>query len=62
MEGYSLDENRPTPYMVIDNFDEWGREGVYSGGYEDCQNFIAEQDDATIAGMYDIVPNPYWDA
>lgn len=58
--GYSLDPNRPTPYRVIDNFDDWGREGVYAGTYEDCQAFIAEQPDCNILGMYDIIPNPYF--
>ena len=60
--GYSLDPNRPTPYKVIDNFDDWGREGVYSGSYEDCQAFIAEQSDSDIIGMYDIILNPYFNS
>ena len=53
----NLDPNRPTPYVVIDNFDEVGREGVYSGPYEDCVEFVASQPDADISGLYDIVPN-----
>lgn len=57
--GYSLDPNRPTPYKVIDNFDDWGREGVYVGTYEDCQAFIVEQLDCDdLLEMYDIIPNP----
>lgn len=55
--SYSLDPNRLTPYKVIDNFDDYGRQGVYSGSYEDCQNFIAEQEDSFCIGMYDIIPN-----
>ena len=55
--NYNLDSNRLTPFKVIDNFDEWGREGVYSGSYEDCQNFIASQEDSFCSGMYDIIPN-----
>jgi len=55
--AYSLDPERKRTHVVIDNFDECGREGVYSGSYEDCMEFIAEQSDANIAGMYDIVPN-----
>ncbi len=27
MSSYLLDPNRETPYVVIDNFDEAGREG-----------------------------------
>ena len=58
--GYSLDPNRPTPFKVIDNFDECGREGVYAGTYEDCQAFIAKQSDCSnMPGMYDIVPNSF---
>ena len=55
--NYSLDKNRPTPYVVVDNFDEAGRCGVYAGTYEDCEAFVAEQGDCCIIGMYDIVPN-----
>ena len=55
--SYSLDPKRPTPYIVIDNFDDYGREGVYAGTYEDCQAFIAEQPDSYICCTYDIVPN-----
>lgn len=58
--SYSLDPNRPTPYKVIDNFDDYGREGVYAGSYNNCNAFIAEQSDSDICGMYDIVPNPYY--
>ena len=58
--NYSLDPKRPTPYIVIDNFDDCGREGVYAGTYEDCQAFIAEQPDSCICNMYDIVPNIYF--
>lgn len=57
MPNYSLDLNRPMPYKVIDNFDECGRQGVYAGSYEDCLEFIAEQDDSEIIGMYHIVLN-----
>ena len=35
----NLDPNRPTTHVVIDNFDEIGREGVYTGSYEDCVEF-----------------------
>ena len=55
MSAYSLDLDRPTPYVVIDEFDDIGREGCYAGSYEDCEAFIAEQDD--IMNMYKIVPN-----
>ena len=42
--GYSLDLNRPTPYIVIDNFDAWGREGVYAGTYEeDVYDYISHK-------------------
>ena len=54
MASYSLDPNRKTPYKVIDNFDEVGKEGVYAGELEDCQNFINEQSDGCIG--YDIIP------
>lgn len=57
MEKYSLDPNRPTPYVVVDHFDEIGEEGVYAGSYDDCQAFIAEQSDSGIMGMYEIVHN-----
>ena len=57
MANYKLDLDRPRPYVVIDNFDEYGRNGVYSGSYEDCQAFVAAQEDSDIIGMYDIVPN-----
>lgn len=55
--SYNLNPNRPIPYKVIDNFDNICGEGVYAGSYEDCQNFIAEQPDADICGMYNIIPN-----
>lgn len=57
MAQYSLDPNRPTPYVVVDYFDEDGREGVYAGSFDDCQAFVAEQADSSIMGTYDIVPN-----
>jgi hypothetical protein len=53
----NLNPNRKCTHVVIDNFDIVGREGVYSGSYEDCIEFIQEQGDADIIGMYDIVPN-----
>lgn len=59
--SYSLDPQRPRPYVVIDYFDAIGREGVYSGSFEDCQAFISEQPDADISGMYDIIKNPHYD-
>ena len=55
--SYSLDINRPTPYVVVDHFDAIGEEGVYAGTYEDCEAFIAEQGDSPIIGMYEIVLN-----
>jgi len=58
--NYSLDPDRPTPYIVIDNFDDYGKQGVYAGTQEDCEAFIAEQSDCTIIGMYDIIPNPHY--
>lgn len=40
---YSLDPNRETPYQVVDYTDEVGREGIYAGSLEDCQEFLTEQ-------------------
>ena len=57
MASYSLDKDIETPFVVIDYFDECGREGVYEGSREDCQAFIAAQGDSFCIGMYDIVPN-----
>ena len=54
----NLDSNRIRTHKVIDYFDEVGREGVYSGSYDDCAEFIAEQSDNFCKGMYDIIPNP----
>ena len=53
----NLNPNRKRTHVVIDNFDIVGREGIYSGSYEDCMEFIQEQGDTDIIGMYDIVPN-----
>lgn len=50
----NLDPNRITSHKVIDYTDEIGKEGVYIGSFEDCQEFISEQGD-TIG--YDIVSN-----
>lgn len=52
----NLNPNREHTHVVIDNFSTTGREGVYSGSYEDCMEFIQEQGDSDILGMYDIVP------
>ena len=55
MSTYSLDLNREMPYLVIDLFDNIGREGVYAGTYEDCRAFIDEQVDDL--GLYKIILN-----
>lgn len=58
--SYSLDPKREMSYIVIDNFDEVGMEGVYAGTYEDCEMYMAEQaKHCSCIGM-DIVPNPYY--
>lgn len=57
MANYSLDPNRPTPYVVVDNTTASGREGVYAGPYEDCVAFMHEQPDSWVVGLYDVVPN-----
>lgn len=56
---YSLDPNRETPYKVVDYTDEIGREGIYAGSWEDCQEFLAEQASYGALGL-DIVPNPHY--
>lgn len=57
---YSLDLNRDRSWLVVDIYDEVGREGIYSGTYEDCQMFMAEYaKHCSCIGM-DIVPNPYY--
>lgn len=57
---YSLDPNRDRSWLVVDMYDEVGREGIYSGTYEDCQIYMAEYaKHCSCIGM-DIVPNPYY--
>ena len=58
--SYSLDPNRETPYKVVDYTDEVGIEGIYSGSYEDCQMFMADQAKVCSCIGMDIVPNPYY--
>ena len=56
--NYSLDPKRDMSYIVIDNFDEVGMEGIYAGTYEDCVMYMAEQaKHCSCIGM-DIIPNP----
>lgn len=55
--SYSLDPKREMSWMVVDDFDEVGREGIYAGTYEDCQMYMEEC--CSCIGM-NIVPNPYW--
>jgi hypothetical protein len=59
--SYSLNPNRDRSWMVVDMFDEEvGREGIYSGTYDDCQIYMAEYaKHCSCIGM-DIVPNPYY--
>lgn len=57
---FSLDPNRETPYMVVDYTDEIGREGIYEGSLEDCQEFLTEQASVCSCLGLDIVPNPYY--
>ena len=57
---FSLDPNRETPYMVVDYTDEIGREGIYAGSLEDCQEFFTEQASVCSCLGLDIVPNPYY--
>jgi hypothetical protein len=58
--NYSLDPNRDMSWMVVDMCDAVGREGIYSGTYEDCQMYMAEYaKHCSCIGM-DIVPNPYY--
>ena len=52
----NLNPNRKHTHVVIDYCSAIGREGVYSGSYDDCIEFIQEQEDSDIIGMYDIVP------
>lgn len=56
--SYSLDPNRDRSWMVVDMFDEAGREGIYSGTYEDCLMYMIER--ANFCVGVDIVPNPYY--
>ena len=57
---YSLDPNRDRTWLVVDIYDEVGREGIYSGTFNDCQMFMAERAEVcSCIGMY-IVPNPYY--
>ena len=56
--NYSLDPKREMPYIVIDNFDEVGMEGVYAGTYEDCEMYMEEQSKHSSCIGMDIVPNP----
>lgn len=58
--SYSLNPNREMPYMVIDQFDEVGMEGVYAGTYEDCEMYMAEQAKHSSCIGMDIVPNPHY--
>lgn len=39
---------------------EVGREGIYAGSWEDCQEFITEQASVCSCIGFDIVPNPYY--
>ena len=57
---YNLDPNRETPYKVVDYTYEVGREGIYAGSWEDCQEFLAEQASGCSCIGLDIVPNPYY--
>lgn len=58
--SYSLDPKREMSYIVIDNFDEVGMEGIYAGTYEDCEMYMAEQAKHSSCIGMDIVPNPYY--
>ena len=58
--SYSLDINRDRSWMVVDMYDEVGREGIYSGTYEDCQIYMAEYAKFNSCIGMDIVPNPYY--
>lgn len=40
----NLDINRKVTHRVIDHIDSIGMEGVYEGSFNDCQDFIAEQE------------------
>lgn len=53
----NLNPDRKRTHVVIDNIDACGREGVYEGSYEDCLQFLQEQGDADIIGLYEIIPN-----
>ena len=57
---FSLDPNRDMSWLVVDMYDEVGREGIYAGSYEDCQMFMAEQAKVCSCIGMDIVPNPYY--
>lgn len=56
--NYSLDPKREMSYIVIDNFDEVGMEGIYAGTYEDCEMYMAEQAKYSSCIGMDIIPNP----
>lgn len=58
--SYSLDPNRDMSWLVVDMFNEVGKEGIYSGTYEDCQMFMAEQAKFCSCIGMDIVPNPHY--
>ena len=54
--SYSLDPNRDRFWLVVD----MNYEGIYSGTYEDCQMFMAEQAKVCSCIGMNIVPNPYY--
>ena len=58
--SYSLDPNRKMSWMVVDRTTPEGMEGVYSGTYEDCVMYLAEQSKHSSCIGIDIVPNPYY--
>ena len=57
---YSLDPNRDMSWLVVDMYDEVGREGIYAGSYDDCQMFMVEHAKVCSCIGMDIVPNPYY--
>ena len=40
----NLNKNRKVTHKVIDHLDSIGMEGVYEGSFEDCQEFVSEQE------------------
>lgn len=48
----NLDPNRKCTHKVIDNAIG---QSLYSGSKQDCEDFIATQEDAWCAGMYSVV-------